>query len=300
MTLKLDRGLIVLFSALHLVACRGEEEPGTSESASSTSGTTAADTDPTVPTTSESASSSTTGDESTGTPTTTTGVEPTTDTTADPTNASQGFITTMTDDGGDTGALPNGSECSSDADCASMNCFSLLGGMLAFCADCNEDQDCVDAGTGTACTLDAATQNAICTTGPNGSTCMSDTACMSGFCDAVIEIPIPGFLPDTCGECSETADCTMDQICSPAFDIAMFSGQKNCVEPGSVPNDQLCPEGAEGNVACMSGHCTEASIMGIIPLNVCGECADDSDCAPGETCTPAEASQNGFSGSTCG
>ena len=89
------------------------------------------------------------------------------------------------------GPLPNGSQCASDDDCESMNCFSTLGGMVAFCADCNEDQDCVDAGTGTACTLDVANQNAACTAGEVGSTCMSDEACAGGHCDAVIEVPIP-------------------------------------------------------------------------------------------------------------
>ncbi len=297
MILKLELGLVASLSALSLVtvACRGDVDPGTSESASTstTDPVTDGGSDTGVPTTSESASSSTSGDEGTGT---TTG-----DTTAEPTtNNSQGFITTMTDSGSeDGGPLPNGSECSSDDDCVSMNCFSLLGGMLAFCADCNEDQDCVDAGTGTACTLDGANQNAICTDGAEGSTCMSDAACQSGFCEAVIEIPIPGFIPNTCSECGESADCTMDQICSPSFDVMMFSGQKSCVEPGSVMNNQLCPSAADGDEACMSGHCTEATIQGIVPVNICGECASDADCDPGQTCTPAMADGQTFSGSIC-
>ena len=135
--------------------------------------------------------------------------------------------------------------------------------------------------------------------GANGATCMSDEACMSGHCDAVINIPIPGLLPDTCGECSSSADCTAPDICSPNFDFQAFSGQKICVAPGSVENNNLCPEGAEGDLACMSGHCTMATIMNLVPVNICGECASDADCAMGQTCMPAEASMNGLNGSTC-
>lgn len=294
--LKLDRGLFVQASALSLavlslVACRGDEAD-TSASGSSTGGAedSNSSTGAVVPTTSESAGDSTTGDVDDST---TTGVTPTTD-------ESAGFITTATttnDTNNDP--LPNGSQCSSDDECASMNCFSLLGGMVAFCADCNEDQDCVDAGTGTACSLDVMGQNAICTTGELGSTCMSDEACADGKCGPVIEIPIPGIIPDLCNECDASADCTDGKLCSPVFDLMMFSGQKSCVEPGSVMNNNLCPKGPDGPMVCMSGHCNSATIMGIVEVFVCGECDSDADCEPNQTCTPAEASMSGFTGSVC-
>lgn len=289
--LKLDRGLFVLVSALSLAACRGDEAETTAGS-SSTGGAedSNSSTGGVIPTTSN--GDSTTGD---------VGDSTTGDVTPTTTDNSAGFITTATttsDTNNDP--LPNGAECTSDDECMSMNCFSLLGGMLAFCADCNEDQDCVDAGTGTACTLDVMSQNATCTTGELGSTCMSDAACADGKCGPVIEIPIPGIIPDLCNECDDSMDCMGGNLCSPVFDLQMFSGQKSCVAPGSVMNDNLCPEGPDGPMVCMSGHCNSATIMGIVEVFVCGECDEDGDCEPGETCMPAMASQTGFNGSICG
>jgi hypothetical protein len=114
--------------------------------------------------------------------------------------------------------------------------------------------------------------NAICTDGELGSTCMSDAACADGKCGPVIEIPIPGIIPDLCNECDDSMDCMGGNLCSPVFDLQMFSGQKSCVAPGSVMNDNLCPEGPDGPMVCMSGHCNSATIMGIVEVFVCGEC----------------------------
>ena len=291
---KLNPGLLALISTLTIAGCRGDD-PGGSEGSSSGS-TTAPITTTDTPTTTDPTTTGVDGTTSGTTGTPTTSGEPETTTT----DNSGNFLTTNTDTGNtDTGALPNGSACGSDDECASMNCVSLVGGMLTFCADCNEDADCVAPNT--ACSLSPATQSAMCTTGPEGSTCMSDDACMDGLqCEAVIEVPIPGILPNTCGECATSDDCDMGTLCSPVFDLMMFSGQKECVQPGSVQNDQLCPKGPDGDMVCMSGHCTDAQIQGIITVFVCGECTEDTDCPmPGQTCTPAEASMNGFSGSVC-
>jgi hypothetical protein len=292
---KLDRSLFALISALTVVACRGED-PGTSDTDASTGGSTS----------SESASS-------TGAPTTTTGTPTTTDpgtttTTTDPTMAgttdpcadSGGFIDCNSSSGG--GGLGEiGDACDGDADCVSMNCYKNMVLMVAICAECNEDADCVAAGTGTACNINVGTQSIVCSDGSNGATCMSDEACQSGHCDAVIEVPIPGVLPDTCGECSSSADCDMGMICSPTFDIMAFSGQKKCIAPGSVPNNALCPsDEAEGDMACMSGHCTNTTLMGFVPVDICGECTGDGDCDMGKTCMAATASlESGLAGSTC-
>ena len=40
-------------------------------------------------------------------------------------------------------------------------------------------------------------------------------------------------------------------------------------------------------------------LLGFVPLNICGECASDTDCDMGQTCTPAEASMSGITGSVC-
>jgi hypothetical protein len=288
---QLNPRLVALLSVLSVTGCRGDD-PGTSEtdSGTTTGASSTTDTPTTTPTTTG-VDATTSG--TTGTPTTS-GGEP------DTGDNSGNFLTTNTDTGntGDPGPGPNGAMCSSDADCESMNCVSLLLGMVQFCGECNEDQDCVDAGTGTACTLSIATQAAMCTNGPPGSTCMSDAACMGEqFCENVLDTPI---LPNTCSDCGESADCDMGKLCSPVIDLMGLTGKKSCVEPGSVQNDQLCPSGADGDMVCNSGHCTETSLMGFISLNICGECAQDSDCPiPGQTCTPAEASMSGLSGSTC-
>lgn len=282
---KLDRSIFALIVAV--AACRGEEPVGTGTETDGSSGG-GSTTEPPLPTTTgttEAADTSTGGPSSTGS------------------DDSVGFLTTNTDptsSTGPSGPQPNGAQCTSDDECESMNCYEIAIAMTGVCAECDEDQDCVDAGTGISCSLNPLAMTAECADGSAGNSCMSDAACMEGlFCDAVIEIPIPGVLPDTCGECKESADCTDPDICSPSFDLMMFSGQKKCVAPGSVPNDQLCPEGDEGNTACMSGHCTDAMIMGIITIHICGECETDMDCEPGQTCTPAMAGQGGLQGSVC-
>ncbi len=297
MILKLDRSLFALISALTIVACRGDE-PGTSSATNpvdTDSTSDSASSTVTTPTTTVDPSTTTTGSDST----TTGAIEPTTMApTTDPCAEGGGFIDCNSSSGGGE-PLPNGEACESDADCESMNCFKNMLADLSVCAECNEDVDCVMAGTGTACNLDLGTQTIACNDGPNGSTCMSDEACMSTHCESVIEVPIPGLIPDTCSECSSSDDCQMDDICSPSFDFRAFSGQKKCVPPGSVENNQLCPEPPEGDMACMSGHCTMTTIMGLVPVNICGECASDADCEGGMTCMPAEASMNGLTGSTC-
>jgi hypothetical protein len=305
--MKIGRMLRAAPLAVSIFGCTvyegGDSAPGT---AGMTSSTGQADTAPTNTTTGNTTSTepgstgtvtpTTTQDASTSGGASTTG-DPTTPTT-EPCADSGGFIDCNTS----TGPQPNGADgadCADDSDCESMNCYSNQLFMISICAECNEDADCVAAGTGTACTLDIMTQSASCTTGEVGSSCMSDEACMSGHCDAVIDFPIPGLLPDTCGECSSSADCAMSLICSPVFDIMAFSGQKQCVEPGSVENNQLCPADADGDLACKSAHCTEATFMGIVPVNICGECAIDADCAMGQTCMPAEASMSSLNGSLC-
>lgn len=294
MMFKLDRGLFLLVSALSFAACRGDEGDTSASSSSSSAGTDSnSSTGEGTPTTTG-ATDSTSGSGS-GDGTTTTGDTPTT------TNNSAGFITTATDSSGDTntGPLPNGSQCASDDDCESMNCFSTLGGMVAFCADCNEDQDCVDAGTGIGCTPDLQSQSAVCTQGELGDGCQTDAACMGDLhCAPVIDSG--GLLPTTfCGECAESSDCMNGQLCSPKFNAMSFDGNTACVDPGSVPNNDLCPDGQDGDAACMSGHCETISVMGLLQVPVCGECSSDADCMNGETCTPGEVGMTGIAGSTC-
>lgn len=278
-------------TALALAACRGEDPAGTASDTSSSSGSETGTTTNDTPTTS--AGNTTTG----GVDSSTTG-EPTTST--DPCANGGGFIdcttgTMMTTTG--PAPQPNGGMCSSDADCISMNCYQIpmFGGV---CGECNEDQDCVDAGTGVGCSLSMS--GGVCTDGSVGNGCMSDDACMDGLtCGPVIDIPIPGIIPDSCNECDASADCDMGMLCNPQFDIAALSGSKICVAPGSVANGALCDLEADGDMACMSGICAPVDIMGFITVGVCGECETDDDCAMGTACTPGSLGQGGAMGSVC-
>lgn len=283
-------GVLALSSTLTLVGCRGED-PGDTDTATITnpSVTTTGEPDPTTSTTLPTTSDGTTTIEATSTTASET-------TTVITTNA---FIPD-TSTGPGQGPQPLGGQCTNDDECESMNCYTTPlmpdGGV---CSECNEDQDCVDAGSGISCTF-GGLGYATCTDGSLGNQCMSQEACQDGFfCEAVIDIPIPGIVPNTCSECSTSADCDMGKICSPQVDAMAFSGQKVCVEPGSVPNDSFCPhDQPDGDDACMSGHCTVATFMNIVMLGLCGECESDADCMGG-ACTPAMVGQTGISGSVC-
>lgn len=274
----------LLLTTTLVLGCRGDDPGGSSETEGSSGGSTEGASATTAePTTSEGGTSSS----STGEPTTT--------------NSSQGFITTQsTSDTGTTNPQPLGGMCMTDDECESMNCYQnpLMPGQ-GVCSECNEDVDCTTAMTGISCSF-GVMGYAVCEDGSLGDQCMSPDACMDGlFCDAVINIPIPGIIPNTCGECGDSSDCMNGQICSPEVDFMNASGAKKCVEPGSVPNDSFCPQDApDGDMACMSGVCSTATIMGIVMLGICGECKDDGDCMGG-TCMPAEAGMNGVTGSKC-
>jgi hypothetical protein len=292
MNFALVRSAVVLASIVTVAACRGEDPIGSDTEGTSSTTTTGDDgTSTTMPTTSGTSTApepETSGSSSSSTTT----------------NDTMGFITTQTSTEESTagpGPGPNGAECASDDECESMNCYMLpvVVGGGGICADCNEDADCVEAGTGISCSLSIASMTAACAPGDPGNQCMSDDACMDGLtCDAVLDM-LGGFLPDTCGECGTTADCMDGDLCSPTFDLTMFSGQKKCVAPGSVPNGELCPEDeAEGDAACESTHCGSVTVMQIIQVPVCGECESDADCDMG-TCMPGTLDMSGITGSTC-
>lgn len=296
MNFRLDRSALVFVSLFAVAACRGED-PGdgtnaTSGGATTTTGDTADDTtgDP-LPTTTVEPTTTGQGD------TTTTGVATT------PPDTTNSFITTntTTEDPTNDGPLPNGSMCASDDDCESMNCYSVpIPGIPAFCADCNEDQDCVDAGTGISCSIDLFAMNAACAPGVEGNNCEGDEACMDPLvCAPVIETG--GLLPlDTCGECADSSMCMNGDLCTPV--LMGLGGSNQCVAPGSVMNGGLCPDDpVEGDMACMSGICANVSVMGFLNVPVCGECEDDSDCMMGQTCMPGaiDVMGGGLTGSTC-
>jgi hypothetical protein len=280
--------LFALSTSLVLAGCRGDDPAGTATEGESTSeGSTGTPTTGGLPTTSGTTDDSTTTT-TTGTPTTT--------------NNSNGFIDPMTSGGETTagpGPQPNGAQCQNDDQCESMNCYTSVILMGGVCSDCNEDSDCMEAGTGISCTISATMMFAVCEDGSTGDNCSSEDACQEElFCEDLI--PIPGILPGFCSDCAESSDCMNGDICSPTIDLMTFSGQKGCVAPGSVQNGELCPlMEADGDMACMSGKCAEVTIMGIVQLGVCGECEEDGDCMMGQTCMPGELGMGGIAGSTC-
>ncbi len=192
---------------------------------------------------------------------------------------------------------PNGSECSSAGECMSGNCYLIplpVGDLPdGVCGICDEDQDCVDAGLGIACSVDVVTQQTTCTDGGVGSFCQSPAGCMDGlYCSDLID-GANGLLPKACGTCQTDADCGGNDRCTPSVDVVNYSGSRFCASPGSVANDGLCPEGA--NEVCASNHCTLLDLQ-FLKVGVCGECSSDNDC-PG-SCAEADF-KDGFVGSVC-
>lgn len=277
-----------LIAALIAPACSGDDK-GTS----ATEATTASET--TTGTDSDTSTSTTTDATGTATMGMTTTTTTTTDTTA-----------TTTTTGVDP--QPNGSMCSSDAECESMSCFvvPLLGGI---CGDCKVDGDCDNGG----CTIPNPLMGvgAVCNNGEPGAGCMSDAVCSdpsASKCGLVLDAS-PIIAVNTCSECETNADCTDPAApnCSPTISVADFSGQLTCVPDASVPNDSACNRAEEGgvpigNAACESGKCTTAVVMSVVQIGVCGECFSDADCPMGQTCQDAAVDTMTFAliGAKCG
>lgn len=198
-----------------------------------------------------------------------------------------------TDDG--TMPQPNGSQCSDAVECESGYCYQIpmLGGV---CSECLVDTDC-EMGT---CSLDPVGY-AVCTDGSLGVMCSSDEGCMGELVCAELINTGGLFNADFCSECRDDVPCAGDQICSPVYDLENFAGYLGCLDPGSVPNGGGCPlDGLSGDgTVCQSGLCGVATLGGIIPVGVCGECLTDMDCVAPATCQPPSADMMGLQAATC-
>lgn len=202
---------------------------------------------------------------------------------------------------GNPNGLPTGNECSDDAECQSGNCFTIPIPInnfpMGICADCDEDVDCTNAGTGTSCTLNAQVFNATCTDGQIGSFCQSQAACQPDlYCDELVDGAM-GLLPNTCSACRDDADCTGGERCVATVNVVVYTGNKQCAAPGTVMNDELCPLD-NGDAMCTSGHCNTLDLAGLLTVGVCSECGSDTDCGNGLTCS-ATKFDSGFIGSKC-
>jgi hypothetical protein len=180
----------------------------------------------------------------------------------------------------------NGATCEADEECMSGFCFvvGILGGI---CGDCNSDADCTETGGGCSIPnpLSQPPEGATCNMGEAGGGCMTTDVCMDGLQCATI-LDVPGVLTaSTCSECLADADCDAD-LCSPTYDVLNLSGELTCVAAGSVPDGEGCDFMTTGDMACMSGHCGIADVMGLLQLGVCSACGDDMDCDDGMVCDP--------------
>lgn len=284
MPTRLRPAPLVLALSLLSVAC-GDDDAGTGFGVSGQTGITSATT--ATQTTDAQAGSSgddplTAGDASTTTAATTASTTSTTSTTGNP------------------NGLPNGSECAMDSECLTGNCFTIpipIGDFpMGICADCDEDIDCTNAGTGISCTLNAQVFNAVCTDGDVGSFCQSQAACQGDlFCDELVDGAM-GLLPNTCSACRDDADCSAPNRCIATVDVVTYTGTKQCAAPGTVLIDHLCPLD-NGDAMCSSGHCNPLDLAGLLMVGVCSECSSDADCG-GLTCS-ATKFDSGFIGSKC-
>lgn len=104
---------------------------------------------------------------------------------------------------------------------------------------------------------------------PNGSMCMDESECKSGFC---YQLPMLG---GVCSECLTDTDCPMG-TCS--LDPA---GYAVCTD-GQIGVMCSSDEGCMGDLVCG----TLIDTMGLFPLDFCSECNADTPCPDGQICSP--------------
>jgi hypothetical protein len=194
---------------------------------------------------------------------------------------------------------PDGASCTSDGECASCECYVVpfVGGQ---CGECNSDADCADT-TGGGCTPPNPFESngSTCNEGELGGGCQTSAVCQDDLtCGTVLSL-LGVIEIKTCGNCETTADCSGDLICAPVVDVAAFSGIMDCIEPGTIEQDQFCDLTGNGDQAC-EDFCSSVDIMGLTQIGACGECKTDADCNGG-SCVAGGFDLGGgtLSGSTC-
>lgn len=191
----------------------------------------------------------------------------------------------------DMAGLPQDSACTdaSGCGCASGTCnvVPILGG---WCGECTNDGECDPGG----CTPPNPVKRigSQCNMGEPGAGCQSDDVCVDpahSLCAVILAVE--GIISvSTCGECKVNANCpAIAPNCSPVYAVEKFSGAFACVADGSVANGGGCnlsptDTGPIGDLACASGKCGEATVMGLLAVGICGECNSDADCQVGLTC----------------
>lgn len=285
----------LLLTALALAGCAGADDQAGSESATSTGdGTSSVSASSTSGGSSSGSSSSgsSTSAASTSTSSSTSAASETSSSTGDGTTSTTGGSACVEPPFDPDPLGPQAAMCVSDAECADGDsCFNvpLLGGL---CGECKTDADCPAGGCTPPDVLNG--RGAVCNTGKPGGGCETDAACNStchNICAEVLDAT-PILVISTCSACQTSADCEPGWVCAPELDLDNFTGINECVPPGSLALGASCSLAGDGADACASGICGDASIMGIIKVGVCSECASDADCAPGELCTDASVDPN--------
>ena len=196
--------------------------------------------------------------------------------------------TDPTDPTGD--GLPDGSMCDDGNACASGHCY-VVGPLGGVCGQCEVDQDCGAGGCTLPNPLAQPPTGSVCNAGTYGAGCMSDEVCEAPLMCALV-LDIPGILQtSTCSECRDAGDCSMGWTCEPDLAVAALTGVKRCVAPATLANGQTC-DLAGGGVACGSGHCAGADVLGVLEVGVCSGCGSDGDCADGLVCEPPQVDLN--------
>lgn len=204
----------------------------------------------------------------------------------------------VTTDPGEGGLLPLGGQCGFDGECESGICNQPFPG-FGICSECGSDADCQQSGDGVNCTIGDAGYY-TCSTGNLGEECESDAAC-SGDLTCELIVSLGGFIELTaCSNCGDSSECDMGNLCAPVVDLDGFNlgGYRDCVAPGSIPNDSICDDTAEGDLAC-AGLCAPVDTGFGADIPICGDCETDADCAMGETCVAGMAGQGGLAGNSC-
>ncbi|MFO7561383.1 MAG: hypothetical protein R6X02_01965 [Enhygromyxa sp.] len=206
-------------------------------------------------------------------------------------------------DGDCVGEGENGTNCTSNCECASGNCYvvPLVGGQCGECDNVEGDMDCAEI-TGGGCTPPNpfGSDGSTCNMGELGGGCQTSEVCEDGLvCSTVLDLLSGVIQINTCSNCETDADCGGDDICAPVVNVEEFSGINDCVAPGSMLQDSYCNLGDNGDAAC-EGVCSIVDIMGIAQIGACGECMTDDDC-DGGTCVAGDFDLGGgtLSGSTC-
>src|SRR5690606_17408734 len=106
-------------------------------------------------------------------------------------------------------------------------------GIGGLCGECSSDADCDGGGCSLPNPISSPPSGSTCNMGELGGGCETTEVCEEGL-SCVEIINVPGILvANTCSECTTSDECT-DQVCNISVDVANISGQKTCVDEGSV------------------------------------------------------------------